>query len=252
MIAISLGWGVQSFTMAAMSALGELPSVDVALHANTTHESALTYEFAARWTGWFIEHGIKVVTVNPTHSDPVDNGYGAQDVPFYTLDRFGKKGQGRRQCTTQWKILPMRRWLQANRNGSPVEQWIGISTDEALRMKPSDVKYITHRWPLIEKRMSRKDCAAWLKSHGLEIPPKSACVFCPFHDTQEWRKLKRRGGEDWRKSVELDFAIRKASLPYDLFVHPARIPLEQIDLRTAEQKGQMRLWDEECTGICGV
>ena len=50
MKAISLGWGVQSFTLAAMSALGELEPVDVAIHADTTHESKLTYEFAARWT----------------------------------------------------------------------------------------------------------------------------------------------------------------------------------------------------------
>jgi hypothetical protein len=32
--AISLGWGVQSFTLAAMVALGELPPVDVAIHAD--------------------------------------------------------------------------------------------------------------------------------------------------------------------------------------------------------------------------
>lgn len=50
MIAISLGWGVQSFTLAAMSALGELPAVDVAIHADTTHEASGTYAFAARWT----------------------------------------------------------------------------------------------------------------------------------------------------------------------------------------------------------
>ncbi len=48
---ISLGWGVQSFTLAAMSALGDLPRIDAAVHADTTHESILTYEFASRWTG---------------------------------------------------------------------------------------------------------------------------------------------------------------------------------------------------------
>lgn len=27
-----------------------------------------------------------------------------------------------------------------------IEQWIGISQDEALRMKPSRLAYIAHRW----------------------------------------------------------------------------------------------------------
>ena len=51
------GWGVQSWTILAMVALGELGPIDAAIHADTRHESRLTYEFAARW-GW-----IRSVTV---------------------------------------------------------------------------------------------------------------------------------------------------------------------------------------------
>jgi len=39
MKSLSLGWGVQSFTLAAMVALGDLEPVDVAIHADTTHEA---------------------------------------------------------------------------------------------------------------------------------------------------------------------------------------------------------------------
>ena len=46
--AISLGWGVQSFTMAAMVALEELEPIDFAIHADTTHERVGTYQFAER------------------------------------------------------------------------------------------------------------------------------------------------------------------------------------------------------------
>lgn len=60
---ISLGWGIQSFTLAAMSALGDLEKVDYAVHSDTTHERSATYEFAIKWTGWLVEKGIKVVTV---------------------------------------------------------------------------------------------------------------------------------------------------------------------------------------------
>jgi uncharacterized protein YbdZ (MbtH family) len=132
-----------------------------------------------------------------------------------------------------------------------IEQWLGISLDEFQRMKDSDVKYITNRWPLIERRMTRADCITWLDKNGLEVPPKSACTFCPFHSTAEWRRIKATP-EDWAEAVQVDNAIRKARPPYDLFVHPSRKPLEDVDLRTQEEKGQMSLWDQECSGICGV
>ena len=250
LIVLSLGWGVQSFTLAAMVALGEIEKPDAAIHADTTHEASGTYAFAARWTPWLEERGVKVVTVyNPQPRIELESL--RTDIPAFTFNG-NTNGQLKRQCTGHWKIVPIRRWLQANRNKQPVEQWIGISLDEALRMKPSDVKYITHRWPLIERRMTRNDCKRWLEAHGLEVPPKSSCVFCPYHNAAAWRELKASGNGDWAKAVEVDEAIRKVRPPYDLFVHPARIPLVDVDLRSEKDRGQLSLWDEECSGLCGV
>jgi hypothetical protein len=245
---LSLGWGVQSFTLAAMVALGELEPIDAAIHADTTHESKLTYEFADRWRGWLEERGVRVVTTKA--NAPLINAHGGILIPAFTVSPAGL-GQTHRQCTGDWKINYIRRWLQSNRNKQPVEQWLGISMDEFQRMHDSDVKYITHRWPLIELKMTRNDCVSWLKAHGLEVPPKSACTFCPYHNQAEWRRIKNTP-DDWREAVEVDREIRKARPPYDLFVHPARKPLEEIDFRTQEEKGQMSLWDNECSGICGI
>jgi hypothetical protein len=244
---LSLGWGVQSWTLAAMVALGELEPVDAVIHADTTHEATGTYDFARRWTPWLEERGVRVVTVSANSTQRI---WAGEMIPAFTNNET--PGQALRTCTQRWKIAPIRRWLQANRNGAPVEVLLGISMDEALRMKPADVKYITHRWPLIERRMSRNDCARWLEAHDLEVPPKSSCVFCPYHNTAAWRELKQSGNGDWHKAVEVDQAIRKARPPYDLFVHPARIPLEEVDLRSPQEMGQMSLWDEECSGLCGV
>ncbi len=264
---LSLGWGIQSFTIAAMSALGELEPVDFAVHADTLHESQLTYEFIARWSPWFEEHNLIVKTVrNPTGGVfEILKKPGQTQAPFFTLDKNGNQGQLNRSCTQRWKISPMRTAIRCylretlkikNPHPGTVEQWIGISLDEYQRMKESDVKYITHRWPLIEKKMTRADCVAWLQGRGLEVPPKSACTFCPFHDTSEWRRIQNTPA-DWKEATAVDRAFRDvregyARKPISVFVHPSRRPLESVDLRTETEKGQLSLWDAECSGICGV
>lgn len=243
---ISLGWGVQSFTLAAMAALGDIEPVDYAIHADTTHERQATYEFAKRHTGWLEERGVRVVTVKPTSAKIVDD-FGGVMIPAH----IENAGMFSRQCTDKWKRATMRRWLQANRNGERVEQWLGISLDEFQRMRESDVKYITNIYPLVEKRMTRNDCVNYLQRHGIEVPTKSACVFCPFQRTDEWREVMDNA-TDFIKATYADEIIREARMPGKLYVHPARIPLGEVDLRTAEEKGQMTLWDNECSGICGV
>jgi hypothetical protein len=207
---ISLGWGRQSFTLAAMAAEGEISGIDAAIFADTNHEREATYEFAAYWTLWLRRRGLRVESVQAMDTTIINSGI---TIPAFTTDGKGSRGQLRRQCTDDWKIAPIRRWLQAERNKQPVELLIGISLDEYKRMKPSDVKYITHRWPLVDLRMSRADCERWLFTSGLPIPPRSSCVFCPYHDNPTWREMASQYPEDWEKANDVDRAIRKRDLP---------------------------------------
>lgn len=246
---LSLGWGVQSFTLAAMVALGELEPIDAAIHADTGHEASWTYEFARKWTTWLEKHGLKIITIHNGTNENI-NEYGGVEIPAY-MHNGKSKGVISRQCTGRWNIKPMRRWLQENRDKHPVEMWLGISIDEFQRMKDSDVKYITNRFPLIEHKMTRKDCEKWLISHGLEVPQKSACTFCPYHSKKEWHAIKQ-SHQDWDEAVRVDNAIRKARPPFDLFCSNALKPLDEIDFRTLQERGQLELWENECSGVCGV
>jgi len=225
---ISLGWGVQSFAMAAMSALGELEKVDLAIHADTLMEHQATYDFAARWTPWLEERGIKVVKVRRPDDDAVINKWGGVCVPAFT-NINGNRGMLRRQCTQRWKIRWIRKWLQENRDGETVELWLGITKDEAKRAKPSGVKYIDHRWPLLEwdignMGMSRGDVTQWLIDQGLEVPPRSACIICPFQSDEEWQLLT---GEEFERAVKIDNQIRNIRPKGQIFLHGKRIPLDQ-------------------------
>lgn len=247
--ALSLGWGVQSFTMLCMVIFGDLPKIDIAIHSDTTHERVDTYLFAEKQTPWVEKNGIKIVTVK-SNDTKIINKYGGMMIPAYTTTPKGN-GQMSRQCTYNWKRIPTRRYLQQNRNKKVVELWLGISLDEAFRMKDSDVKYICHRWPLIELKMKRQDCIQYLKDHSIDVPPKSSCVFCPYHDKKTWQELKKNS-KDWQLAILADETIRQAKPPYNLYVHPKKKPLSEIDFRTEKEKGQISLWDDECEGYCGI
>ena len=258
---ISLGWGVQSWTLAAMVALKELEPVDFAIHSDTKWEHQHTYKFAAEWGPWLEQHGITVITVSDgAQAERVTTH--KTDIPAFTLSvDNGVMGQLRRQCTGRWKITPMRRYISdeltrrnITKRPGVVEQWLGITTDEWLRAKDSDVKYITHRYPLLDLRMSRGDCLNWLQAHNLPTPGKSACTFCPYHSVTMWNELKRANGADWVQAVAVDEAIRDKRPPYPLFVHSARIPL--IDaVKIPEDYGatQLRFDDDDAqcdSGYC--
>jgi len=257
---LSLGWGVQSWTLAAMAALGEIPMPDYAVHADTTHEMSGTYAHAEKWTPWLEEHGVKVRTVTANRPDVVHEGWsnGALIIPAYARHQeTGERGVARRQCTGDWKIVPIRRFVRSIiGKSSPrkcVEMMMGISLDEWHRMKTADVKYINNVFPLVDKRIRRSDCITWLEQHGLDVPPKSGCVFCPYNSQARWKETKKRGGADWEKAVAVDKAIRKRRPNYDFFVHTKAIPLEEA-VRIPEDYGAKQMeMDIPCdSGHCFV
>lgn len=243
-----------------MAALRELEA-DVAIHADTSFEKDATYDFVAQWTPWLESRGLRVVTVGkPKQIEKVTTA--KTDIPAFTNTSSAKGGQLRRQCTGRWKIQPIREWITTElesqggrKTPGVVESLQGISLDEWQRMKDSDVRWIVNRYPLVEMRMTRGDCVAWLERHNLPVPTKSACVFCPFQSINTWRELKRAGGQDWEKAVEIDLAIREVRPPYGLFVHPARVPLtEAVSIPEDSGFSQASMFDGDgCeSGYCFV
>jgi hypothetical protein len=167
----------------------------------------------------------------------------------------------RRKCTQEYKLDPIRRKVRELREGRPVEQIIGISLDEALRMKPSGVRYITNQFPLVDLRMTRQDCLNWMAKHGYKTPPKSACVFCPYIANSRLRDMRDNAPDDWKSLVEFDHEMRRrqsatvngARITGTLYVHRDCKPIDEIDLSTPRDHGQGDLFEDGCVeGICGV
>ncbi len=138
-----------------------------------------------------------------------------------------------------------------------VISWVGISLDEASRMKDSRDPWIVQRFPLIEKRMTRQDCLRWMEAHGYPEPPRSACVYCPFHNDEEWRRLRDEEPKDFAKAVRFERAVQKAkaasanfrTVP---FLHRQLVPLTRVDFRSEAEMGQLNFFENDCSGLCGT
>lgn len=268
---LSLGAGVQSSTLALMAAAGEVgPMPKGAIFADTQAEPASVY----KWLDWLekqLPFPVYRVTKGSLTEDSVTihnrekdgKPYARSLIPAFVLKRNGELGILGRACTADYKVQQIMRKcrdLESVKRGEKnirLVQWIGISMDEATRMKPSRDAWAAIRWPLIELGMTRHHCLEWMKKRGFPIPPRSACVYCPFHSDAEWRRLRDKEPEEFLKAVVFERDLQKAHAVDDCrkgipFLHSSAIPLDKVDFSTDEDHGQQMLFQNECEGMCGV
>ena len=271
---LSLGAGVQSSTLALMIERGEIPNVDAAIFANVKGEPKKVEDWLAYLRTQITKFPIYEVTWRNLRQDILDASKGEYHrftAPFFTKNRTtGKKGMLRRVCTADYKIKPVVQKIrellglqkgEKRKEGTTVELLMGISKDEATRMKINPLKYITNIYPLIDKRLSRTDCLNWITKQGYPTPPRSACTFCPFHSAYEWQELKK-DKKEWDKVVELDRAIRSPerfnkksgaeTLTDEIYLHRSCKPIDEIDFdKTNKQQDLFYGMENECEGYCG-
>ena len=269
---ISLGGGVQSSVMALMASEDAFDRVpDCAVFADTRWEPPSVYEHV-EWLRTQLSLPLYVVDNGRSLREDVKalvNHSGNRryvDIPVYLKGIDGEgDGIGRRQCTANYKIRPIRRRIrellgpkprQRVPSGVSVELWLGISTDEAIRMKTSRDRWITNRYPLIEMGMSRSDCIDWWNARYDRPLERSACVACPFQSRNRWVETKRRWPKLFAEAVQIDANLR-GGLAYvkEPYLHPSRIPLSEAVSFDEAALGDDEHGDgfgNECEGHCGV
>jgi hypothetical protein len=269
---LSLGAGVQSSTLALMAAksmaghrMFPYPTPVAAIFADTGAEPAGVYS----WLSWLETQlpfpVIRASAGNLTEdsvrlrtSKKSGNTYLKPSLPVYT-EVSGKASPLQRQCTLTYKVDVVRkaaRKLMKEHGAKRCTQWIGISTDEAHRMKPSPDPRFTNVWPLIDSGMSRQQCLEWMASYGYPKPPRSACVYCPYHSNEEWARIKREEPESFEAAVQYERKLSAAvgaatSLKAtSAFLHRSLKPIDTVQFevqpKVADQFGN------ECEGMCGV
>ncbi len=263
---ISLGAGVQSSVMSLMAARGLiLPMPVAAVFADTQDEPKAVY----KWLDWLESQlpfpvirtscgKLSELATRVRISKKTGMTYLKPSIPAYT--KYGddrKPGRMQRHCSLTVKIDLIRREAKKLAGkGRKAVTWIGISTDEVERMKESNDARIIHRWPLLEDgvMMSRAMCLKWAKDNNLPEPPRSSCIYCPFHSDEEWIRIRRESESEFQFAVDFEKRLQAAqkqcprlsSVP---FLHASRIPLDQV---VFDQKRKSDKSQSPCEGICGV
>lgn len=239
----SYGGGTQSAAIAALIARGDLPVPDLAVIADTGREVATTWTYLSDVVAPALAgRGLAVNVID--HADARVDLYGSDGhtllIPAFTT----RNGRGRlpTYCSSEWKRDTVRRWLRQH-GVTDCDVWLGISTDEAHRMKPSGLAWYRHEYPLIDARLSRAGCVALVESLGWPTPPKSRCWMCPHQGERSWLALAAT--DDWPKAVALDRYIRTKDP--DVFVHSRCEPLPAAVQYAAQQPD---LFDACDSGYC--
>jgi hypothetical protein len=294
---LSFGAGVQSTAMLLMACKGVLPLFDAVVFADTGWEPKPVYDHLEWCKAEALKAGMTVIVVKfrnlyedamkATWSGKPDAEQPWAAMPYYIKGADGKRSMIDRQCTKYYKILPIQKHIrevilglesgQRVPEDVEIQQFMGISTDEARRMKFSlnkwqvsvyplcrtafyhpDIKPRPRNWGDLKKFYSRGDCVLWLAENypGLEVP-RSACKGCPFKSDAEWLAIKANP-KDWEEVVALDRRIRKAgdgSNGKEAFLHRSCRPIEEVDFGR-DKNGQLNWledgWDGDCGGNCGV
>lgn len=181
----------------------------------------------------------ETVTVGDLSAPPLSStGVQGIYIPAYTRKLFtdeegpaGKEGQLLRQCTHRYKIEPVQARARELAGDRPIEMVLGISVEEAHRMKRRNVDdQIQNRYPLIYDLwlgMTRNDCINYLRD--LEVPAaKSACVMCPFKRNAHWVWMYRNQPELFARAVAYDRWVRDKRPGFECFIHDSRRPLEDV------------------------
>lgn len=187
---------------------------------------------------------------------------------FYGIDipLFGSDG-GRlsQSCTSKWKIQAIRQELR-RRGADTAICAQGLHREEAHRIKPSEMNWVKHIWPLLDwgedmdgnmhelgigREFSRTDAQDILSQVGIPYLVTTECDGCPHKDIARWR---RTSPETLAELVEFEQMFEG-----EFFLTEPRVPLLTGIEVLAEKKAKSNhrqqgagLFDSCDSGFCFI
>ena len=188
---LSFGGGVNSVALMVLLLSEGLP-FDEAVFADTGGEVPETYEYLDVARGYLEAHGIPLTVVRKRGDSLYGTAWCRRVFPSAIW----------RWSTRDFKVNPIHRHYREV--GGHVNQYLAIAWDEVGRMKDSRVPYVTHLYPLVDRRITRAGCVKIIEEAGLPVPERSSCYFCPFNSAERWRWLHDNHPDLYAKAVALE------------------------------------------------
>lgn len=162
----------------------------------------------------------------------------AISIPWWTLSGDGHKSKLPRNCTIDYKVNVIAKYIRWDllgyRKGQRLhpkdkkahEMHMGFSYEERRRCKENPNPMLVNRFPLVDMALVRADNYAYIRDRwGLETKA-SACTFCPFHRNYFYDFLRRQHPETYEELLKVDELLRdknpKPPMESDLFISRSR------------------------------
>lgn len=241
---VSYGGGRDSTAvLVQLHKLGVRP--DLILMADTGGEKVETYRYVAYFSDWLVSVGLPAVTV--VRYRPRTATYTTLEGQCLKTEMLPSLAYGGGTCALKYKVEPMNKfcatWAPAVEwwaRGGKVLKAIGYEADEGNRLSNAMCREITNPdpryeycYPLMDWGWTVRECVECIADAGLEVPPKSACFFCPASSLGEIVWLRDNHPDLYERSVRIERNARK------------KIELRLDDgLPTVQGLGRTRTWEE--------
>jgi 3'-phosphoadenosine 5'-phosphosulfate sulfotransferase (PAPS reductase)/FAD synthetase len=235
---LNFGAGVNS-TALLIELVKRKEPLDYVIFADTGSEIPETYNCVKMMKEWCEEHNIRFIQVESIYR---------KSLYQYYFDKKTIPWRKFRDCTDKFKKSPITKFLNQFK-AEGVTQYIGIGSDEVYRIKQSQVKWITFRYPLAEWKIDRAKCVKIIEREGLVVPPKSGCFCCPFQSKETWIKLLKEKPDYFKKARVLE----EQNLSYPDNTLTFSYSLKQYEKAVKEQQPLNQFWENPsdiCDGMC--
>lgn len=180
-------------------------------------------------------------------------------IPWWTLSNDGHKSKMPRNCTIDFKVEMISKFIRWEVLGYKKKQHLkehdkkahemhmGFSKEEERRCSESPNPMFVNKFPLVKMGWTRSESYAYCRDvWGLDTKA-SACAFCPYHQNYFFKYLKENHPDEYVALVGVDNLLRDKqphpAMDSALFISRSRKRLEEL---TEEDCNDMK-----CFEYCG-
>ncbi len=261
---LSYGAGTPSTTLALMSCENALagrplwpdvPVYNAVIFCDLHAEPPWVYRQAAFVATACHRAGIPFFTLDSNLYGDFTRNFGharVSSIPFWTLNEDGRKGKMPRQCTCDYKIKVIEKFVRykllcyrPHERALPLDVHahglhMGIMWEERRRAKESKQTLFRNEYPLVKMGWTRADCYHYNRDIWDLETLASCCLFCPFHTNYFYRYIRECEPDHYACILQVDELVesRQARPPLksELFLSKSRKRLRDLSAVDCEDK----------------